>query len=75
MARGVKGSKNYEVEIAQIDEKIAKYKTDIASLEAKKEGCLTAKRESEMKEIYTFMRDNELTPEDVLKQLKSKTSE
>ena len=71
MARGVKGSKNYDIEIAQIDERIAKYKTTIANLEAKKEERLATKRESEMKEIYSYMNDNKLTPEDVLKQLKS----
>ena len=71
MARGVKGSKNYDAEIAQIDEKIAKHKTNIANLEAKKESFITAKREIEMKEIYTYMNDNKLTPGDVLNQLKS----
>lgn len=72
MPRGVKGSVNYEAEIAKIDAKIAKHEETIKGLKAEKKDLADKKRDQQMQQIYSFMDTAGMTPDEVLEKLKSK---
>lgn len=69
MARGVRGSANYDAQIQKLDEKIERYTNLLSGLKAQKQELLTKKQESDMRDLYAYMQENGLTAADVITQL------
>jgi flagellar motility protein MotE (MotC chaperone) len=71
MPRGVRGSRDFEAELAMIDGKIEGYKAKLETWENNRKELLAKKQEQDMSEVYKFMRDSGMTSEEVLQRLKS----
>lgn len=72
MARGVKGSIDFEAKISMIDERIEKLNNSIATLKAERQELIAKKQEAEMKTLNTFLETNNMTIDDVINWLTPK---
>jgi predicted nuclease with TOPRIM domain len=66
MPRGVKGSFDYNREIAKIDERIAKLQGDIEKLNEKKKEFRAMKEQAELKLLQSFLDEQGLSAKDIL---------
>lgn len=72
MARGVKGSIDFDAKISMIDERIEKLNNSIATLKAERQEIIAKKQEAEMKTLNTFLETNNMTINDVINWLTPK---
>lgn len=73
MPRGKKGSTDYDAEIEKVESKIAKYTQLLSELKAQLQELQSKKRDVALQKIYTFMADNDMTPEQVIDRLQVST--
>lgn len=71
MPRGEKGQKNYEDQIAALNEKIAKHESNIATLKIKRQELINKQRQQNMKDLQEYMTKNNLAPDEVIAKLKA----
>jgi hypothetical protein len=69
MPRGVKKEINYVEEIQKVEMRITHYQTTIKELEEKKQNLITQKNEKDMNLLLSFLSENNISAEDLLKQL------
>ena len=67
MPRGVKKDINYDVELAAIDEKIAKAKTKLDDLNVARAALVTKANEAALSEIRAFIDQSGKDPKEVAK--------
>jgi len=67
--------KTYEELLQENAEKLQKHKEAAALLEKEREELLKAKRDEEMKELYSYMQENDLSAEAILAELKGARQE
>lgn len=67
--------KSYEELLVENAEKIRKHELAIRTLEQEKEELLKAKRDEELQALYTYMKENSLSAQEVLENLKGAESE
>lgn len=71
MARGRKKEINYAQEIEMMEKKINYHQNALNLLTAKKEELITKKTEEDIKRLQEFLIKNNLSANDLLKQLQS----
>lgn len=69
MPRGIKKEINYAEEIQKVEMRITHYQTTIKELEEKKQNLITQKNEKDMNLLLSFLSENNISAEDLLKQL------
>ena len=67
--------KTYEELLTENAEKLQKHKEAVQLLEREREELLKAKRDQEMKELYAYMQQNNLSAEEILAELKGMQQE
>ena len=70
MPRGAKKKPDFDVQIAKIDEKIAKAKDTITALNKEKAELVAQKEASELAELNAILKDAGKSPADVIALLK-----
>ncbi len=58
MPRGVKGSKNVDNQIEELDAKIASYQAKITELNGKKKALLESKQKADMDALYQAVKES-----------------
>ena len=71
MPRGEKIQKNYSTQIAALNDKSAKHKSNIAILKAKRQELINKQEQQNMKDLQEYMSKNNLAPDDVISKLKA----
>lgn len=71
MPKGVKGSVDYDAQIAKIDEKIEKYTDLIKGYRTQRDELTEKKQSVRMKVLYEYMSENGLSPDEVLEKIKT----
>lgn len=67
--------KSYEELLAENAEKVQKHEAAIRMLEQEREALLKAKRDEELQALYSYMKENSLSAQEVLENLKGTQSE
>lgn len=70
MPRGIKGSTNYDAEIAKVDEKIERHERNIKQLKATRMALENKKRDFDMRELYSVMNETGTKPGTVISAIK-----
>jgi len=71
MPRGVRTTKNYEDQIADINSKIEKHEGYITDLKAKRQELINKQQHQNMKDLQEYMAKNNLGPDEVIAKLKT----
>lgn len=69
MPRGVKKTINYSEEIQKVEMRIVHHQNSIKELEEKRQMLIQQKNEKDMNLLFTFLSENNISAEDLLKQL------
>ena len=69
MPRGVKKAINYSEEIQKVEMRIVHHQNSIKELEEKRQMLIQQKNEKDMNLLFTFLSENNISAEDLLKQL------
>ena len=69
MPRGVKKEINYAEEIQKVEMRIIHHQTSIKELEEKRQNLINQKNEKDMNLLLSFLSENNISAEDLLKQL------
>lgn len=71
MPRGVRKTIDYDEELQKIDMQITRWQNTIKELQEKKRELLEQKQQQEMKQIYVYMQENNLTSADLLARIQT----
>lgn len=71
MPRGVRKPIDYEEELQKIDMQITRWQNTIKELQEKKRELLEQKQQQEMKQIYVYMQENNLSSADLLARIQT----
>lgn len=74
MPRGVRKTIDYDEELQKIDMQITRWQNTIKELQEKKRELLEQKQQQEMKQIYVYMQENNLTSADLLARIQTEES-
>ena len=69
MPRGVRKQINYDDELMKIDAQMTKWKNTISELEDQKKSLIQQKEQTEMSELYQFIKQSGKTPNEILAEL------
>ena len=69
MPRGIKKEINYAEEIQKVEMRIVHHQTSIQELEEKKQNLIEQKNEKDMNLLLSFLSENHISAEDLLRQL------
>lgn len=69
MPRGVRGSVNYDAQIQKIDEKMERYSRMLTNLKSRRQELLAKKQDADMRDLYAYMQENNLSAAEVMTQL------
>lgn len=69
MPKWKKDPTDYDAEIEKVESKIAKYTQLLSNLKNQLQELQSKKRDAALQKIYTFMADNDMTPEQVIDRL------
>lgn len=69
MPRGVKREIDFDAELKELEQKIAKHKLQIANLENRKKNIMALQRNSETDKLMKFLVDSNMSVDDVIDKL------